>query len=89
MSVIKRAVLYVTRKWQQSLIIYFVLLTVSTSALMGAAILRASDSAASNLRQRLGGTFSMEIDKSNSANMKNWNLGSGEGFAASYYAGPF
>ena len=46
MSVIKRAVLYVTRKWQQSLIIYFVLLTVSTSALMGAAILRASDSAA-------------------------------------------
>lgn len=70
MNVLNRAFLYVTRKWQQSLIIFFVLLIVCTSALIGFAVLKASALAAANLRRQLGGTFSMEIDTSNPANMK-------------------
>lgn len=50
MSFIKRAVLYAARKWQQSLIAFLILLAVCTSALMGLSILKATDTAAANLR---------------------------------------
>ena len=69
MSFIKRAFLYVARKWQQSIIVFLILLAACTSALVGLAILKASDTAAANLRGQFGGTFSLGIDMSNPANM--------------------
>lgn len=85
MSFIKRAFLYVARKWQQSMIVFLVLLVVCTSALVGLAILKASDTAAANLRGQFGGTFSLEIDMSNPANMQ--SAGSTDRYAGSYYSG--
>lgn len=85
MSFIKRAFLYVARKWQQSMIVFLVLLVVCTSALVGLAILKASDTAAANLRGQFGGTFSLEIDMSNPANMQ--SAGSTDRYTGSYYSG--
>ena len=87
MSIWKRAILYVSRKWQQSFIIFLVLLVVCTSTLIGFAVLKASDSAAANLRQQLGGTFSVEIDMSNSANMQ--GITSTAQYTGSYYVGKY
>ncbi len=87
MSIVKRAIFYVSRKWQQSLIIFFVLLIVCSSALIGLAVLRATDSAAANLRRQLGGTFSMEIDRSNPENMQNAEFS--DQYTASYYVGEY
>ncbi len=85
MNFIKRALVYVARKWQQSVIAFLILLAVYTSALIGLSTLKASDTAAANLRGQLGGTFSLEIDKSNPANMQ--NMGSADRYTASYYNG--
>ena len=85
MSIVKRAVLYVSRKWQQSLIILLVLFVVCISALIGFSVLKASRRAAVNLRRQLGGTFCMD----NPANMKSAEFGGQENFSASYYAGEF
>ena len=87
MNILKRAFLYVSRKWQQSLILFFVLLVVCTSAFIGLSILKASSLAAANLRGQLGGTFSMEIDTDNAAHMQ--GAASTEGYTASYYAGKY
>ncbi len=87
MSILKRALLYVSRKWRQSIIILLVLIAVCTSTLMGFAVLKASDLAAANLRRQFGGNFSMEIDKSNPANMQ--NAGGTEQYSENYYVGEF
>ncbi|MBD5457184.1 MAG: FtsX-like permease family protein [Lachnospiraceae bacterium] len=85
MSFIKRAFLYVVRKWQQSIIVFLILFAVCTSALVGLAILKASDTAAANLRRQFGGTFSLGIDMSNPANMH--SAGSTDRYTGSYYSG--
>lgn len=85
MSFVKRGFLYVIRKWHQSLIAFLILLAVSTAALIGLAVLDASDAAAANLRGQLGGTFSLDIDMSNPANKK--SSASGGRYTAGYYAG--
>ena len=85
MSFLKRAFLYVVRKWRQSTTVFLVLLVVCTSALTGLAILKASDTAAANLRGQFGGTFSLEIDMSNPANMQ--SAGSTDRYTGSYYSG--
>ena len=77
MSFVHRGFLYVFRKWQQSLITFLILFTVGTAALVGLAILDASAVAAANLRGQLGGTFLLEIDMSNPANMKSGIVGDG------------
>ena len=69
MNFVKRAFLYVARKWQQSVIAFLILSAVCTSALMGLSILKASGTAAANLRGQFGGTFSLKIDTSDPANM--------------------
>ena len=95
MSIMKRDYLYVSRKWQQSLILFLVLLVVCTSALIGFAILKASHLAAANLRQQMGGTFSMEIDMSNPAYMQANTQDNREGetaakrYTGSTYAGKY
>ena len=85
MSFIKRAFLYVVRKWQQSVIAFLILSAVCTSTLMGLSILKASGTAAANLRGQFGGTFSLEIDMSNPANMQ--SAGSTDRYTGSYYSG--
>lgn len=87
MCVLKRAFFYVSRKWQQSLVVFLVLLVVNVSALIGFAVLKASDTAAANLRRQLGGTFCMGINKDNPANWKSAEFG--EQYSAKYYAGDF
>ena len=87
MSVLKRAFLYISRKWHQSLIVFLALLVVCTSALIGAAILKASAYAATNLRRQLGGTFSMEIDTGNTANMQ--GAAATDRYTGSYYVGKY
>ena len=85
MSFFKRAFLYVVRKWRQSTTVFLVLLVVCTSALTGLPILNASETAASNLRVQFGGTFTLEIELSNPANMQ--SAGSTDQYAGSYYSG--
>lgn len=95
MSVVKRAVLYISRKWQQNLIIFFVLLAVCISVLISFAVLKASDLAAADLRQQFGGTFSMEIDAGNKeylqtnipANIQ--ETASADQYTKSYYVGKY
>ena len=87
MSGLKRAFLYVSRKWQQSLIVFLVLLVISTSSFIGFAVLKASALAAANLRRQLGGTFSMEIDTSNTANMQ--AAPSTDQYTGSFYVGRY
>lgn len=85
MNFVKRAFLYVARKWPQSVIAFLILLAVCTSALMGLSILEASDTAAANLRGQLGGTFRLEIDMSSPTNMQ--SAGSTDRYTGSYYSG--
>lgn len=85
MNFIKRAFLYVARKWQQSAIVFLILLAVCTSASVGLSILEASRRAAANLRGQLGGTFRLEIDMGNPANMH--SAGSTDQYTGSYYDG--
>lgn len=85
MNFVKRAFLYAARKWQQSVIAFLILSAVCTSALMGLSILKASGTAAANLRGQFGGTFSLKIDTSNTANMH--SAGSTDRYTGSYYDG--
>lgn len=85
MNFIKRAFLYVARKWQQSVIALLILSAVGTSTLMGLSILEASGTAAANLRGQLGGTFSLKIDTDNPENMH--SAGSTDRYTGSYYNG--
>ena len=85
MNFVKRAFLYVARKWQQSVIAFLILSAVCTSALMGLSILKASGTAAANLRGQFGGTFSLKIDTSDPANMH--SAGSTDRYTGSYYDG--
>lgn len=87
MSVLRRAILYTTRKWQQSVIIFLVLVVVCTSTLVGFAILKASDLEAANLRRQFGATFGMEVDMDNKANMK--DAAFSDQYSASYYTGKY
>lgn len=66
MSLFERAVLYICRKGGKSLILFFILLLISTLMLTGLSIQSASETAAYHLRKLLGGSFSMMIDKSKS-----------------------
>lgn len=68
MSLCKRAYLYIGRKWGKSIIIFLIMLIVSTMALLGISLKRASDKAALDLRMALGGSFGITIDKTKSDN---------------------
>ena len=85
MNFMKRAFLYIVRKRQQSVIAFLLLLVVCTAVLIGLSTLKASDTAAANLRGQFGGTFSLGIDMSNPANMQ--SAGSTDRYTGSYYSG--
>ena len=67
MRIIKRAYLYVTRKRGKSILLFFILLIMSTFVLTGLSTQKASQEAQKNLREALGGEFyvSVELSESN------------------------
>lgn len=62
MSTIRRAFLYVTRKKGKSILLFFVLLIMATFVLSGLSIEKASQAEQKNLRQSLGGIFTIMPD---------------------------
>lgn len=85
MTAFKRAFLYIIRKRGKTLIIFALLWVIATMALSGLSIQKATDTAALNLRQSLGGGFTMERDTSDSSKWvteqyENGNIGN-------YYTG--
>ena len=60
MNLFHRAFLYVTRKTAKSFLLFCILLVIATLALSGAAIQNAADTAALNVRQALGGVFTLQ-----------------------------
>jgi len=84
MNTLKRAVLYIGRKRGRALIIFLILLVLSTLAITGGAILQATQDAALSLRQSIGGSIKLELDDSNS---NNWTYQQGVGGTLVDYTG--
>lgn len=66
MGIIKRALLYVTRKRGKSILLFFILLVMATFVLTGLSIEKSSQKAQQNLRAALGGQFEVVVDLSES-----------------------
>lgn len=84
MSILKRAVLYMTRKRGKALIIFLILFILSTFAITGLSILWATQQTALSLRQAIGGSIRLELDESKSAN---WTYQQGIGGTMVGYIG--
>lgn len=69
MGTLKRAFLYTMRKKTKTLILFLVLVTISTFILTGLSIYKAADDSALSLRQSVGGSIRLELDENN---RKNW-----------------
>lgn len=69
MSTLKRAFLYTMRKKTKTLILFLVLVTISTFILTGLSIYKAADDSALSLRRSVGGSIHLELDENN---RKNW-----------------
>lgn len=69
MSTLKRAFLYTMRKKTKTLILFLVLVTISTFILTGLSIYKAADDSALSLRQSVGGSIRLELDENN---RRNW-----------------
>ena len=70
MSTWKRAFLYVIRKKVKTVLLFCVLLAMSTFILTGLCIYKATDDSALSLRQSVGGRIRLELDESNEANWR-------------------
>lgn len=68
MNIWQRAFLSVSRKIWKSLILFFLLLIVSTVILVGLSIKHSADKAALEIRHSLGGSIDLVVDKTNSDN---------------------
>lgn len=66
MNFMKRAFLYVSRKRGKSILLFFILLILSTFVLTGLSIGSASKQAQKNLRQNIGGSFNIDVNYSDS-----------------------
>ena len=64
MNFMKRAFLYVSRKRGKSILLFFILLILSTFVLTGLSIGSASKQAQKNLRQNIGGSFNIDVNYS-------------------------
>lgn len=85
MSYLQRAVLYVTRKKTKSLLLLLILLVIGTLALSGVAIREAAETAQLNVRQALGGVFTLQQNTSDPDKWVTTNVGSFG--SSSYYGG--
>lgn len=81
---IKRAFFYTTRKRGKTLILLLTLFVISTFVLTGLSILAATDQAALSLRQSVGGSIKLELDKDNH---QNWTYQQGVGGTMVGYTG--
>ncbi len=70
MSTWKRAFLYVIRKKVKTVLLFCVLLAMSTFILTGLSIYKATDDSTLSLRQSVGGSIRLELDESNEANWR-------------------
>ena len=85
MNLFHRAFLYVTRKITKSLLLFLILLVISTLVLSGVAIKDATGTAALNVRQALGGIFTLQ---QNTSDPSKWVSNSvGTLGSQSYYGG--
>ena len=84
MSTLKRAFLYTMRKKTKTLILFLVLVTISTFILTGLSIYKAADDSALSLRQSVGGSIRLELDENN---RKNWQYQQAAGGMLVEYVG--
>lgn len=87
MSLYKRAFLYITRKITKSLLLFLIILVISTLVFSGAAIKDAAKTAQLNIRQALGGMFTMEQNTSDPSRWENREV-TGFGYQAWYEGTP-
>ena len=85
MSFIHRGFLYVTRKRTKTLILFLLLLVIATLVLSGIAIKNATQTAQLNVRQSLGGIFTLNQNTNDSSKWQHKDVG-GYG-QQSYYGG--
>lgn len=70
MGCLERAFLSVSRKRGKSVLLFLILLIVTTFVLVGVSMKRAAETAAQELRHSLGGSFGMVINKAISENFR-------------------
>ena len=75
MSLFQRAFLYVTRKRAKTAILFLLLTVIATLVLSGAAIKGAVKTAQLNVRQALGGIFTMRQNTSDSSKWESQKSG--------------
>lgn len=85
MSLFRRAMMYVTRKRGKSMLLLLILFVIATMVLSGAAIREATRTAQLNVRQALGGIFTMTQNTSDSGKWQSEAVG-GYGYQ-SWYTG--
>lgn len=85
MNLFYRAFLYVTRKTTKSLTLFLILLVLSTLVLSGVAIKDATGTAALNVRQALGGMFTLQQNTSDPSKWVSTPVGNAG--SQSYYSG--
>lgn len=68
MSLVKRALLYVTRKRVRNILLLLVIFVLSTFMLLGISVKTSADQAARELEKSMGSSFLLEIDDQNPAN---------------------
>ena len=81
---IKRAFFYTIRKRGKTLILLLTLFVIATFVLTGLSILAAADQSALSLRQSVGGSIKLELDKDN---RQNWTYQQGVGGTMVGYTG--
>ena len=77
MSVMKRTLLYITRKWTKSILLFAIFLVVGTLVVSGISIQSASEQAAANLRRSLGGGFFMKENHNDQSKFERREVGGG------------
>lgn len=75
MSLFHRALMYITRKRGKTILLFLLLLMIATLALSGIAIRNAAKTAQLNVRQALGGIFTMEQNTSDSSKWESKAVG--------------
>ena len=85
MSIFHRAILYVIRKWSKTLVLFLILLVIATLTLSGVAIQKATETAQLNVRQALGGVFTLTQNRNNPSKWVSTAVGSYG--SSSYYGG--
>lgn len=87
MSLFRRAIMYITRKRGKSMLLLLLLLVIASLVLSGVAIKEATRTAQLNVRQALGGIFTMEQNTSDSSKWDSKAVG-GYGYQSWYTGEP-